>query len=888
MATTDIGRAVPLLRGEYDPAQTYELNDIVSLNGSLYWHYSHEVTTNVAPQATSTWKVVLSLTDAEAYIARAESAAEEAESAKDDAVTAKTAAETASATATGASEAATAAKDDAVTARNAAQTAETGAVEAKNAAVSAKEAAQSAASSAGTSATSAGNSAGTAEYYATNAETAAETATTKASEASASASTASSAATTATEAKNTAVSSASTATTKAGEASTSATSAASSAAAAQAVKDSIPEDYSALSEDVSDLKTQLEAYDEGFIPFHPNTANWYHGYFGSTGSFYINNTNAAPTNTPFEVAAGSVIKIFPEGMNVQVQTYTYSEGVYTRATNFVYTTNQTLTFDSATYVAIHVFKLNGTTLTLDEVTAKIFTVSNTEKRLSALETGVTAIESEIGNTPMGTTAQTITGAIAEHENDIDTIKSEINTIGYTEGLPITIQEIANAANFVTNKPNGKILVSSTDAPIFTGTPNIIDLLKIKQGTFTDPTSGVTIEIDGNEVYIHGTTTAGFRFDLQRGVFYTDVFTNHPADLDIFPACENGYRLCFYEKTGYTMPSNIYFGALNKAGTTIAAQQLAGHSLGFHKNGTYIALYANAAITNINVKFLLGLKIHDLPVTIATIDNTPFMDYDTTIISIPGAYDCNSLTWTGDSTTYDANAILPSNPLTENRTFAWFGDSISQLRELPNLVSDLIGAVVYDCSFAGAPLTYGNPTLYEPTGFMSLCSQIVAGDFSDLSDALDAQEQAGVNVNEKRAHLATLQALDFDTVTDIVVLAGTNDFDNDYVNATNFVSGFSNAIETLLTAYPHLIIHVLSPIWRGDKTEGVQSIPTMPDLVNLEKTVASNYSLPFNDLYHSSGINEFTATVYLESDILHLSAAGDSMLANKCAKCILSN
>lgn len=258
MATTDIGRAVPLLRGEYDPAQTYELNDIVSLNGSLYWHYSHEVTTNVAPQATSTWKIVLSLTDAEAYIARAETAAEEAESAKDDAVTAKTAAETASTTATGASEAATAAKDDAVTARNAAQTAETGAVEAKNAAVSAKEAAQSAASSAGTSATNASNSAGTAEYYAENAETAAETATTKASEASASATTASSAATTATEAKNTAVSSASTATTKAGEASTSATSAASSAAAAQAVKDSIPEDYSELSEDVSDLKTQIE------------------------------------------------------------------------------------------------------------------------------------------------------------------------------------------------------------------------------------------------------------------------------------------------------------------------------------------------------------------------------------------------------------------------------------------------------------------------------------------------------------------------------------------------------------------------------------------------------------------------------------------------------
>ena len=311
MATTDIGRAVPLLRGEYDPAQTYELNDIVSLNGSLYWHYSHEVTTNVAPQATSTWKIVLSLTDAEAYIARAESAAEEAESAKDDAVTAKTAAETASTTATGASEAATAAKDDAVTARNAAQTAETGAVEAKNAAVSAKEAAQSAASSAGTSATNASNSAGTAEYYAENAETAAETATTKASEASASATTASSAATTATEAKNTAVSSASTATTKAGEASTSATSAASSAAAAQAVKDSIPEDYSELSEDVGELKTHIHDLDNKKV----NKSNsfdlvWTTGKRVSPSGTIETSTNASATEDYYPIKAGETLELY--------------------------------------------------------------------------------------------------------------------------------------------------------------------------------------------------------------------------------------------------------------------------------------------------------------------------------------------------------------------------------------------------------------------------------------------------------------------------------------------------------------------------------------------------------------------------------------------------
>lgn len=257
MATTDIGRAVPLMRGEYSPFATYELNDIVTLNGSMYWHYSHTVTTNVAPQATDTWMLVLDLTAAEEYISRAESAAETAEEAKADAVTAKTAAETASASASGSSTAASAAETAAETAKEAAIAAKDAAVSAKTDAESAKTAAQTAATAANGSATAANSSAGNAEYYAGEASTAATTATEKADEASASAATASAAATTATGAKDTAVSSAATATTKAGEASTSATSAASSAAAAQAVKDSIPEDYSELSEDVADLKTQI-------------------------------------------------------------------------------------------------------------------------------------------------------------------------------------------------------------------------------------------------------------------------------------------------------------------------------------------------------------------------------------------------------------------------------------------------------------------------------------------------------------------------------------------------------------------------------------------------------------------------------------------------------
>ncbi len=79
MANFDLGRVVPLYRGVYASGTTYELNDVVTLGGSLYWHKADTSTTGTAPTDTDTWVEVLSLDDAEAFVARAEAAADEAE-----------------------------------------------------------------------------------------------------------------------------------------------------------------------------------------------------------------------------------------------------------------------------------------------------------------------------------------------------------------------------------------------------------------------------------------------------------------------------------------------------------------------------------------------------------------------------------------------------------------------------------------------------------------------------------------------------------------------------------------------------------------------------------------------------------------------------------------
>jgi hypothetical protein len=899
----------------YDAEVTGEFDDVVR-QVSEYAETAQTAADNAGASATA---AAASADSAAASASAAETAKTAAQTAQGKAEDAQAAAETAAQTAIEkaqqtAQDAAQAAqsKANAESAAGMAEAAQTGAESAKTDAETAAQDAVASALAASASATSAGQAASAAAQSATAAAQSAasieddvQTASQKAAEAQTAAGqavTAKDAAVTAQQGAETAETnagqSASTATAKASEAAQSATSAALSKtdaeaaatraeqAAASLTVDSALSDTSVnpvqnkvITGELTNVKSAIDALDSGKIALYPDTSAWYRGYFTSAGVFSATTTNAAPTNEPFLVTSGHTIDIYPNGLSVTLRKFSKSGNTYTHIASNVYTTDTSVAFDADTYVSIHVNKTSGATLTLAEVTTKLWITSNIQYQIDGLEADINDVETS-------TTAQ-ITAVDAKATDGINRLSAFL----FEDGDAVTIQK-DTAETFSLNTPKGYIHVKSTNEKIYTGTINFIDLFGLAQGVFTDSHSGIVIEISGNEIYIHGNASAGFRFNPQTGDFFTDSLQNHPSDFSNLPNNHVIYRLCWYEADGYSLPTSIYFGAKDESGNA-GATNLQGRSRAFYRDipRQYLLLYSNTTLSNVDIKFTIGLKISAMPGSFASIEAVAKTPYGTTIITGAGYYECSELTWTGASNTYDVvqtNFNAEADPLTNGHVYAWFGDSLSQLKELPNIVADLLNVNVYDCTFAGAPLTYGDPTKYQPTGFMSLCSQIVAGDFTPLSDALDAQEAAGTSVTEKRQHLATLEALDFSTVTDIVLLAGTNDFDNDYVNATNFVSGFSGALTTLLTAYPHLMVYVISPPWRGDKTEGVTTIPTMEDIVELEKGVADDFCLPWYDLYHRSGINALTATVYLTNDLLHPSDAGDALLANKCAKFIQSN
>lgn len=172
--------------------------------------------------------------------------------------------------------------------------------------------------------------------------------------------------------------------------------------------------------------------------------------------------------------------------------------------------------------------------------------------------------------------------------------------------------------------------------------------------------------------------------------------------------------------------------------------------------------------------------------------------------------------------------------------------------------------------------------------MSLSSQIISGDFSELENALSKQTSV---TEDKRANADRLEALNFNTITDIVVMAGTNDVNNDYVatstDLTKFKNGMRTAIENILDNFPHICMRFISNPYRGDITVDRHG-NSLADFVSAEKEVCEEYNIPYYDLLHKCGINSHNVGYYLMNDKLHQNENGDILLAQKCAKWLMSN
>ena len=220
--------------------------------------------------------------------------------------------------------------------------------------------------------------------------------------------------------------------------------------------------------------------------------------------------------------------------------------------------------------------------------------------------------------------------------------------------------------------------------------------------------------------------------------------------------------------------------------------------------------------------------------------------------------------------------------------AWFGDSISALKTLPDDVAAGFGAVVHDCSCPGATLvdqTSGNKP-YEDLGFKGLMNAMSTGDYTAQDQAVaDLADRSEFNFT---TNLNNFKGIDWSEVDTAVVMYGTNDYYNAPITIDAFKSGFKSEIATLMQKEPHVRVFVITPMYREDGGIANGQGKVLTDYVDAILEVCREVNIPCFDLYHGSNVNEYTSDTYLADDGLHQNATGNVLLTEKIYKFLMSN
>lgn len=240
-----------------------------------------------------------------------------------------------------------------------------------------------------------------------------------------------------------------------------------------------------------------------------------------------------------------------------------------------------------------------------------------------------------------------------------------------------------------------------------------------------------------------------------------------------------------------------------------------------------------------------------------------------------------------------------------KTVVCFGDSITGnyvITDYPSIIAEITGATVYNVGFGGCTMVYKETEERKDFSMVSLVNSIVNEDFS-------AQENSGVSItlaNDDRRNyvperIATLKNIDWNNVDYITIAYGTNDWNGNYsidneenpLDTTSYIGAFRYSIENLLTAYPHIKILVLTPLWRWwDETAG--GVPYrdsdnyakgtgwyLYDYGNALIEACKEYHIPCLDLYYECMMNKFNRYVYFNTnDGTHPNEVGRTLLAEK--------
>src|SRR5690625_4857487 len=219
-----------------------------------------------------------------------------------------------------------------------------------------------------------------------------------------------------------------------------------------------------------------------------------------------------------------------------------------------------------------------------------------------------------------------------------------------------------------------------------------------------------------------------------------------------------------------------------------------------------------------------------------------------------------------SATPEQQNILAGN------TMVTFGDSVTEFGHYPEVIEMTTGMTVHNLGFKGTRLAYHPHSAYDEFSPTKLVDAIVSRDFS----AQDVAIQEDRNYSEEFIdHYHHLKRIDFNDVDLVSLLIGTNDYMGNQAGVVSlghstdltretFSGALNYFITTILDAYPHLELVLITPTWRmNHENLGGESATIQPNgngdyLIEFVDTIlksGQHHNLPTLDLYRTSGFNE---------------------------------
>lgn len=233
----------------------------------------------------------------------------------------------------------------------------------------------------------------------------------------------------------------------------------------------------------------------------------------------------------------------------------------------------------------------------------------------------------------------------------------------------------------------------------------------------------------------------------------------------------------------------------------------------------------------------------------------------------------------------------------------FGDSVTgnmdEPYDYPSVLAEETGMEVINGGFGGCRMSDTHPTAaYAAFSMVKIAEAVASGDWS-----LQNSNVSGLSaVCHGPEHLAALKAVNWSDVDFITIAYGTNDIQSQVTiddsenlqNTKTYLGALRYSLTKILTAYPHIKVLLLTPIYRYWNDEGVDSDgktfggKTFTDWGDGLLEVATRYKIPAVDLYRKLGFSNLTRGYYYPStDGTHPNVKGLAVIGGKIAGALLT-